>query len=119
MLWWVGSFSSLQQEVVALRRWQFILCAAFVLAAAVSVAATERDHVIVPEDYFSLVYSGNPAVSPDAGSVAWIQSGWSGPGAGRSAELWVTDLKSRTSRPPVSGSPLPAWRPCRTKSNKR
>ncbi len=87
-----------QQEVPALRRWQFFLCAALVAAAACTAVAAERDHVIVPEDYFSLVYAGSPAISPDAGSVAWIQGGWAGPGAGRKSELWITDLDARSSR---------------------
>ena len=87
-----------QQEVAALRQWQFFLYVVFVMTAACTVVAAQRDHVIVPEDYFSLVYAGSPAVSPDTESVAWIQSGWTGPGAGRKSELWLTDLDARTSR---------------------
>ena len=87
-----------QQEVAALRRWQFFICVALITAAAGTAVAAVRDHVIVPEDYFSLVYAGSPAISPDVGSVAWIQSGWAGPGAGRKSELWITDLDARASR---------------------
>jgi dipeptidyl aminopeptidase/acylaminoacyl peptidase len=96
----VGSFESgiLQQEVVALRRWQFFLCALILVSAMMVAAAPVRDHVIVPKDYFSLVYAGSPAVSPDAGRVAWIQSGWEGPGGGRMSELWLTDIDTRRSR---------------------
>ncbi|MBU1071615.1 prolyl oligopeptidase family serine peptidase [bacterium] len=81
-----------------MRRWQLFITVPLVAAAACAGAAAERDHVIVPEDYFSLVYADSPAVSPDNGSAAWIQSGWAGPGAGRSSELWLTDLDARTSR---------------------
>ena len=81
-----------------MRRWQFFVCAMIFMATACTAVAAERDHVIVPEDYFSLVYAGSPAMSPDAESVAWIQGGWIGPGAGRGSELWVTDLDSRSSR---------------------
>jgi len=81
-----------------LRRCQFFLCALIIVSAVTVTAEPVRDHVIVPEDYFSLVYAGSPAVSPDAASVAWIQSGWAGPGAGRKSELWLTNVETRTSR---------------------
>jgi len=103
---------NIQQEVVALRRWQIIPCVALLAVAATVAVAAERDHVIVPEDYFSLVFSGSPAVSPDAEHAAWIQSGWAGPGAGRKSELWVTDLDSRASRRltfDLSGPASPVW----------
>jgi dipeptidyl aminopeptidase/acylaminoacyl peptidase len=78
-----------------LRRLVSVLC---LLALTAGSAAAARDHVIVPEDYFSLVYAGTPAISPDGAAAAWIQSGWEGPGAGRKAELWVMDLKEAAPR---------------------
>lgn len=91
-----------QQEVTVLRRYLFLACVMFFVRVMVPVsadaAAAARDHRIVPEDYFSLVYAGSPAVSPDARSAAWIRSGWEGPGGGRMSELWITDLKSGDSR---------------------
>ncbi len=81
-----------------MRRWQVFLCVFVLVSAATVAAAPVRDHVIVPEDYFSLVYADSPAVSPDAASVAWIQSGWEGPGGGRKSELWLTDVETRASR---------------------
>lgn len=92
-----------------MRRSLFVLC---LLALIAGVAVAERDHVIVPEDYFSLVYAGSPALSPDGDAVAWIQSGWEGPGGGRKAELWVMALKDQTPRRltfEVAGAAAPVW----------
>ncbi len=73
-----------------MRRWILTLC---LIAVAVTTAGAERSHTIVPEDYFSLEYAGSPVLSRDAGQVAWIQSGWEGPGGGRKSDLWIMSLK--------------------------
>ena len=63
-----------------------------ILLLAMGAAAAERTHVIEAEDYFSLQYAAGPVLSPDGAMVAWIQSGWEGPGGGRMSQLWVMNL---------------------------
>lgn len=74
-------------------RWMPSLCLLLVLVA-VGGAAAERTHVIVPEDYFSLQYAGNPVLTPDGSLAAWVQSGWEGPGGGRATDLWAADRRT-------------------------
>jgi len=73
-------------------RWIPFCC--LVLMLAVGAVAADRTHVIVPEDYFGLQYAGQPVPSDDGAHVAWVQSGWKGPGAGRSADLWTSTRRN-------------------------
>ncbi len=49
----------------------------------------DRDHDIVPEDYFDLISLGNLAVSPDGGTIAYTESRWGEGQEGRHSELWT------------------------------
>ena len=59
------------------------------LATPLSAAAPDRDHTIVPEDYFGLTSLGNLSVSPDGKQVAYTESRWGEGDAGRLRELWL------------------------------
>ena len=69
------------------------LAVAAPLAAAPQAAGTapaaSRDHVITPEDSFTLTTLENLAVAPDGAYVAYTESRWGDGKAGRSSDLWV------------------------------
>ena len=52
-------------------------------------ATPDRDHDIVPEDYFDLIGLGNLAVSPDGKTIAYTESRWGEGKEGRHSELWT------------------------------
>jgi dipeptidyl aminopeptidase/acylaminoacyl peptidase len=66
-----------------------LLAAIACFSVVVAASAQTRSHEIVPEDYFTLQSAGSPVFSPDGQYVAWVQSGWEGPGGGRRSDLWV------------------------------
>ncbi|MEN8005830.1 MAG: S9 family peptidase [Candidatus Krumholzibacteriota bacterium] len=69
---------------------QIMMITLILLAAAtVCGAAPERDHTIVPEDYFDLISLGNLAVSPDGKTIAYTESRWGEGKEGRHSELWT------------------------------
>ena len=65
------------------------LMAAVLVTSAATTAAPDRDHVIVPEDYFDLIGLGGLAVSPDGKLVAHTESRWGQGKEGRKRDLWV------------------------------
>ncbi len=65
------------------------------LLAACAAAAVERDHDIVPADYFDLASVTALAVSPDGRFAAYVESRWGEAKEGRRNDLWVVDLASR------------------------
>ena len=60
-----------------------------VAAIPVFGATPDRDHDIVPEDYFDLISLGNLAVSPDGKTIAYTESRWGEGQEGRHSELWT------------------------------
>ena len=68
-----------------------VLAMALILAAIASAgpAAADRDHVIVPEDYFGITSLGGVSVSPDGALVAYTESRWPDGEGGREQELWL------------------------------
>ncbi len=76
-------------------RFRTLLISVAILAMAASALA-QRDHQILPEDYFDLVSLGNLAVSPDGQNVAYTESRWGEGKEGRSLDLWTMDLVSNT-----------------------
>jgi dipeptidyl aminopeptidase/acylaminoacyl peptidase len=57
-----------------------------------------RDHDIVPEDYFDIATIYYAVVSPDGQRVAYVESRWGEGKEGRKNDLWVVELKSKTTR---------------------
>ena len=105
-------FPCRHRRTAALTALVVLLLAAAAAATVAPAAETGRTHVIVPEDYFVLRYAGSPAVSPDGKHVAWVLSGWEGPGGGRMSQLWVTALPDGPSRRltfDLSHPAHPAW----------
>ena len=92
-----------------------IATALCLFSAATGAASSARDHEIVPEDYFSLQYAGDLALSPDGDHVAWVQSGWEAvPGGGRKSQLWAMDVKSTAVQRltfDITRPHSPAWSP--------
>ncbi len=69
----------------------YFMIALVMMAAAIPVsgATPERDHDIIPEDYFDLISLGNLAVSPDGKTIAYTESRWGEGQEGRHSELWT------------------------------
>ncbi len=91
-----------------------VLGAVLALAAGMALATVERDHDIVPEDYFDLVSLGNLVASPDGSLLAYTESRWGTGKEGRSTDLWVVsrrgDDRTRLTFGGFGGS-SPAWSP--------
>ncbi len=66
-----------------------VLAASLLLIACAAAAATDRDHVITPADYFTINGVYEIAISPDGGTVAYVEARWQGPDEKRRTDLWV------------------------------
>lgn len=66
-----------------------VIVALAIMTSTLCLAAAERTHTIVPEDYFGLTSLGNLVVSPQGQLVAYTESRWGNGDAGRTRELWV------------------------------
>ncbi len=72
------------------------LCILLLGTIAASPASTvERDHDIVPEDYFDIGTVYACVVSPGSQYAAYVESRWGEGKEGRQNDLWVVDLGSR------------------------
>jgi dipeptidyl aminopeptidase/acylaminoacyl peptidase len=85
------------------------------LCPAADAAGGERDHVIVPEDYFTVAGIGSIAVGPNGRWIAYVESRWGEkPDDGRQRDLWCYDRREER---PVRltfagfGAGQPAWSP--------
>jgi dipeptidyl aminopeptidase/acylaminoacyl peptidase len=87
-----------------------LLCVSLVPA----VAAAERTHDIVPEDYFTLGTIAQCANAPDGQYIAYTEVRWGEPKERRTSDLWVvhTGTKARTRLTfERCGSFAPQWSP--------
>ncbi len=69
-------------------RHSLVILATLMLA---STAFSQRDHQILPEDYFDLVSLGNMALAPDGNRIAYTESRWGEGKQGRSMDLWMVN----------------------------
>lgn len=76
------------------------LCAVLLAAACCAAAdpAPARDHVLVPEDYFTINGVYELAVSPDGETIAYVEARWQGPDERRRTDLWVVPAEGGTPR---------------------
>jgi len=66
-----------------------VLAASLLLIVSAAAAVTDRDHVITPADYFTINGVYEIAISPDGGTVAYVEARWQGPDEKRRTDLWV------------------------------
>ena len=68
--------------------------AVVLLLVALPLAPDEpaRTHDITIEDYFTLAFVSEQAVSPDGESVAYTEGRWQSSTNDRKADLWVVDV---------------------------
>ncbi|MFN0134990.1 MAG: S9 family peptidase [Phycisphaerae bacterium] len=81
------------------------------LAAAQPI---ERTHDITIDDYFTLGYIEECAISPDGAHVAYVEKRWEPPAEGRNADLWIVDAKTQARRRVTfdpCGDSGPQWSP--------
>lgn len=57
--------------------------------------ATDRNHDITIDDYFTQAHILGCAMSPDGGSVAYFERRWQGPKEPSNIDLWLVDCKSK------------------------
>ncbi len=84
------------------------------MVGTVVAAEPDRDHVIVPDDYFGLTGLGNLAVSPGGQWVAYTESRWGEGDEGRKRELWVVGRQEGQPRRLTFdnfGAGSPTWSP--------
>jgi dipeptidyl aminopeptidase/acylaminoacyl peptidase len=70
--------------------------ASLAFAGALAADVPVRDHDITIEDYFSLAWVRELAVSPDGSRVAYTEDRWEAEDEKQNRDLWVLDLATRT-----------------------
>ena len=97
----VGNSSSDGQGV-----WRFLRIPVFCLiglivlvtCAAAKGQILTRNHEITIDDYFSLGFIRDLAVSPDGKQVVYSELCWQTPDKGRSSDLWLVELSTKSVR---------------------
>jgi len=59
-------------------------------------AAVGRDHIPIPNDYFTINFANTCVPSPDGRYVAYTEMRWEGENDPRNTDLWVADAISRS-----------------------
>lgn len=69
-----------------------------ILAASATAVAAQREHEIRIEDYFTLAWVREVALSPDGKHVAYTEERWEEADAKRNRDLWVVDVATQERR---------------------
>ncbi len=78
----------------SIRAWAGLIVVLILVAPALCAGEQARTHEITLDDYFTLAFIAEQAMSPDGNSVAYAEGRWQSTTNDRKADLWVANAET-------------------------